>query len=228
MKFDLDLHNRLVVYTWMPFCNSKIVQYNKIMSLLFTLQSLNLLKKHILCCSLDILNMYMSCERADNVDTEIYLYEEIWFMEVNVISSGFLGLSATHIRFMYFTEQEKNYCSNTDNWYMSSLYFKIKEGRGVHYNKSLEGVRGSPQKAGGTTLSVEGGTRLPVSGALRQNGVHLAAFTQDSWKPAFQSMSTTSAFEGLQQDIFLWLSLDTLRKDELWFGVLRRTVKNVV
>lgn len=47
------------------------------MSLLFTLQSLNLLKKHILCCSLDILNMYMSCERADNVDTEIYLYEEI-------------------------------------------------------------------------------------------------------------------------------------------------------
>lgn len=78
------------------------------MSLLFTQQSLNLLKKHILCCSLDILNMYMSCERADNVDTEIYLYEEIWFIEVNVISSGFLGLSATHIRFMYFTEQEKN------------------------------------------------------------------------------------------------------------------------
>ena len=39
-------------------------------------------------------------------------------------------------------------------------------------------MRGSPQKAGGTTLSVEGGTRLPVSGALRQNRVHLALHHQ--------------------------------------------------
>lgn len=43
------------------------------------------------------------------------------------------------------------------NWCTSSLYFKIKQGSGVHYNKSPEVcVRGSLQKAGGTTLSVKG------------------------------------------------------------------------
>lgn len=62
--------------------------------------------------------------------------------------------------YIYATEQERKYCRNTDNWYMSSLYFKnqTRKWSTIYiYIKTLEGACGSSHKTGGTTLSVKGG-----------------------------------------------------------------------